>query len=61
MRVDRAFARIGALLANVQAGKNIWSEVDLSPYDAVLKKAEEEREATPEDIFALLTSVAKKE
>ena len=60
MRIDRAAARIGSLLANIKAGKNIWSEQDLSPFDSLIAEADKP-ELTIETAFAALKKVAPKE
>lgn len=60
MRIDRAAARVGSLLANIKAGKNIWTEQDLSPFDAVIAEADKP-ELTLESAFAALKKVAPKE
>jgi len=60
MRIDRAAARIGSLLANIKAGKNIWTEQDLSPFDSAVAEANKP-ELTLESAFAALKKVAPKE
>ncbi len=60
MRIDRAAARVGSLLANIKSGKNIWTEQDLSPFDAVISEADKP-ELTLESAFAALKKVAPKE
>jgi len=60
MRIDRAAARIGALLANIHAHKNIWSELDLSPFDSAVAEANKP-EITLESAFAALKKAAPKE
>ena len=59
MRIDRAAARIGALFANIKAGKNnVWSERDLSPFDHAIAEADKP-ELTLDSAFAALKKVAK--
>jgi hypothetical protein len=58
MRIDRAAARIGSLLANIHARKNIWSEQDLSPFDHAIAEASKP-ELTLDVAFAALTKIVK--